>query len=291
MASADFKGPVTLERLVDMTTTVYSLPLFYDRLTEIINHPRCSVTDIARVITEDQGLTARLLKLANSPMFGYYSRIDTINKAVTIIGTQQIRDLALAMSVMEVFTDIPKELINMKSFWRHGIACGIIARALATYRRENNVERYFAAGILHDLGLLVMCTTIPGIVREILVTCSKDGTLCLNGELAHLGFTHAEVGRDLFRKWKIPVSIVEPVACHHAPAMAEQFPLGASIIHLANIICQALELGSSGERFVHPLDPAAWQRLDIPACALSRIVKQVEPQLEEAFAILGENAL
>jgi HD-like signal output (HDOD) protein len=152
------------------------------------------------------------------------------------------------------------------------------------------VERFFAAGILHDVGLLVMCTTIPDIVREILDASRKDESLYFNREPAYLGFTHAEVGRDLFYKWKIPVSIVEPVACHHTPNVAEQFPLGVAIIHLADIVCQALELGSSGERFVHPLDPAAWERLDIPASALARIIKQVEPQLEEAFAILGENA-
>ncbi len=281
---------ITVDRIVDMTSTVYSLPLFYERLTEIINHPRCSITDIEKVITEDQGLTARLLKLANSPMFGYFSKIDTIGKAVTIIGTEQVRDLAMAMSVMEMFTDIPEELVNMKSFWRHSIACGIVARALATYRRECSVERYFAAGILHDVGLLVMCAAVPEIIREILVASRKNDSLYIDSEHEILGFTHAEVGRELFSKWKIPVSIVEPVSCHHTPAKAEQFPHGAAIIHLANIICQALELGSSGERLVHPLDPAAWERLDITANALSGIVKQAEPQWEEAFAILGEHA-
>src|ERR671924_2002332 len=98
MASPD-RAAMTLERLVDETSTVYSLPFFYERLNEAINHPRSSVADIARIITEDQGLTARILKLANSPMFGYFAKVDSITKAVTIIGTQQLRDLALAASV------------------------------------------------------------------------------------------------------------------------------------------------------------------------------------------------
>jgi HD-like signal output (HDOD) protein len=291
MVHVNVARTVTLEWLVNETATVYSLPLIYERLTEVINHPRCSITDIAEIITEDQGLTARLLKLANSPMFGYYSKIDTISKAVTIIGTQQLRDLALAMSVMEIFTDIPKELINMKSFWQHSIACGIVARSLATYHRENNVERYFAAGILHDVGQLIMCATIPDIVLEILITSRKDESLFFNGELTHLWFTHTAVGGDILSKWKIPVSIVEPVACHHTPAKAEQFPLGVAIIHLADIICHALQLGSSCERLIHPLDSTAWENVGIPAGALPGIVKHVEPQVEETFAILGENVL
>ena len=127
MSPSDTSG-LTLDLLVEETSTVYSLPLFYERLNEAINHPRCSTYDISRIITEDQGLTARLLRLANSPMFGCYAKVDSITKAVTIIGTQQLRDLALAASVMGIFRDIPEDLLNMTSFWRHSIACGIIAR-------------------------------------------------------------------------------------------------------------------------------------------------------------------
>ncbi len=289
MSGVKLTHPVTLEWLVSETYTVYSLPLFYERLTETINHPCSSIADIARIITEDYGLTARLLKLANSPMFGFYSKIDSIHKAVTIIGTQQLRDMALAVSVIEVFADIPGKLINMKSFWQHSIACGIIARALATYRREPNVERFFAAGMLHDVGQLVMCIMIPDIVREMLSSSDRQNTLHFSTELAQLGFTHASVGGDVFRKWKIPASISEPVACHHTPARAHIFPLETAVIHLADIICLSMGLGCSGERLVPPLNPAAWNRLDIPASALAVIVKQVEPQLAETFAILGDN--
>lgn len=280
--------PLTLERIVGETVTVYSLPFFYERLNEAINHPRSSIDDIARIITEDQGLTVRLLKLANSPMFGYYSRVDSITKAVTIIGTQQLRDLALAASVMGIFRGIPEELLNMTSFWRHSIACGMIARGLATYRREINVERFFVAGMLHDVGQLVLCTSIPEVVREMLEASRDRQSLHYVTERERLGFDHAAVGGALLRKWKIPPVIGEPVACHHAPAAAEQFPLEAALIHVADIICQALEFGFSGEWFVPPLNDGAWERLGIPVSVLGTILKQTEPQLEETFAILAE---
>lgn len=290
MAAVNTNYLHTPELLVDQTATVYSLPFFYERLTEIINHPRCSITDITNVITEDQGLTARLLKLANSPLFGYYSKIDSIPKAVTIIGTEQLRDLALAMSVLEIFTGIPEELFSMKTFWRHSISCGVVARKIATYRRENNVERYFAAGILHDVGMLVMCTTLPETVRALLDECLETDRLYQELEQSRLGFTHADVGRELFSRWKLPVAIVEPIACHHAPRGAGRFPHGSAIIHLADIICQALDLGAGCEHMVSPLDTHAWDLLDIPANALSRIIDQVEPRLEETLAIMGEFA-
>lgn len=290
MSGNNSRPPVTLEGLVDKTATVYSLPLSYERLVEAINHPRSSITEIAKVINEDQGLTVRLLKLANSPMFGYFSKIDSVSKAVTIIGTQQLRDLALAVSVMEIFTGIPKDLISMKSFWQHSLGCGIIARALAIYRRETNVERFFAAGILHDLGRLVMCTAVPDLMREVLDAGRKEESLLFRIENNRFGFNHAEVGGGLLTKWKIPLSIVEPVACHHSPGGAAQYPLETAIIHLANIVCNALEVGSSGEWYVPPINPAAWEKLDMPSGTISTIIRQVRPQMEETFAIFGESA-
>jgi len=291
MKTGEVERKNTLDWLISETENVYSLPLIYERLTEVINHPRSSIEDITKVISKDQGLTARLLKLANSPLFGYFTKIDSIGKAATIIGTQQLQSLALAVSVIEVFAGVPENLINMKTFWQHSIACGITARALAIYRREPNVERVFAAGILHDVGRLVLCTAMPEIFARMLVTCRDENRLLYSLEEEELGFTHATVGGRLLEKWRIPSSIAEPVACHHAPETARIFPLEAAYIHLADIICKSLGIGFNGEWFVPPLEPSSWERLDIPSASLPEIVKHVEPQLAETITILGGRAI
>ena len=289
MALSDYQT-ITIERIVEETSTVYSLPLFYERLNETINHPRSSIDDISRIITEDQGLTARLLRLANSPMFGCYARVDSITKAVTIIGTQQLRDLALAASVMGVFKGIPEELLNMSSFWRHCIACGIIARSLAVYRRESNVERLFVAGMLHDVGQVVLAAARPDVVRDLLEEHKDTGRLYLELERERLGFDHAELGGALLKKWKIPSSIGEPVAFHHRPSSAEQFRLETALIHFADIICQAMEFGQGAEWGVPPLDEPAWERLGLSPHVLGSVLKQSESQIAETFAILSGGA-
>lgn len=289
MALPDYPA-TTLDRLVEETSTIYTLPLFYERLNETINHPRSSIDDISRIITEDQGLTARLLRLANSPMFGCYARVDSITKAVTIIGTQQLRDLALAASVMGVFKDIPEDLLNMTSFWRHCIACGIIARGLAVYRRESNVERLFVAGMLHDVGQVVLAAARPEVIRKLLEAQRDTGLFYLDLERERLGFDHAELGGALLKNWKIPPSIGEPVACHHNPGSAEQFHIETALIHLADIICQAMELGQGAEWGVPPLDDRAWERLGLPAHVLGTVLKQSEAQISETFAILSGGA-
>jgi putative nucleotidyltransferase with HDIG domain len=222
-------------------------------------------------------------------MFGYHSKVDSISMALTIIGTQQLRDLALASSVIKIFRGIPENLMTMASFWQHSIACGIVARSLASYLRESNVERFFVAGILHDVGQLVMCTTIPETVREIVELSRESDQLYYIAERNRLGFDHAEVGAALFRAWKIPASIQEPVACHHAPRQAKLFPLETAVIHLADIFCQAMEFGQSGEWCVSALDEEAWERLDMSVSMVGTILKQAEPQIEEVYAILGED--
>ncbi len=288
MAYRDMAHRITLDWLVGKTTTVYSLPVVYERLNEVINHPRSSLSDIAEIITEDHGLTARILKLANSPMFGFYSEIDTITRALTIIGTQQVRDISLAASVMGLFKGIPDTLMSMQSFWQHSISCGIIARTVATYRRDTNVERFFVAGILHDLGQLAMCTAVPDLVKELLEESRSSDTLHYATESRYLGFNHAKVGGALLEQWMLPTSITEPVSCHHTPSIARKYPVEASVVHLADIICQSLEFGCSSEWHVPPLDPEAWKRIGIPVSALSGIIMKAEKEMAEVLAIMTE---
>lgn len=277
----------TIDFLINDSAVVYSLPMMYERINQAINHPRSSIDDITRIISEDQGLSARILKLANSPMFGYYAKIDSITKAVTIIGTQQLRDLALAISVMGVFKGIPEDLICMTSFWQHSITCGTVARILAICRRDANVERFFVAGMLHDVGQLILCTRTPELVREMIVESRESGQPLYSIERDRLGFDHGNLGGELLKRWKIPPSITEPVSCHHAPARTKLFPIESSVIHVADVIAHAMQVGSSGEPFIPPLEELAWERLTLPPSMLTTIIKQADVQLEETMGILS----
>ncbi|TNF36982.1 MAG: HDOD domain-containing protein, partial [Gammaproteobacteria bacterium] len=142
--------------LLRNTPKLASLPTVYNKLNEAVDSPTSSSQDIADIIMEDSALAARLLKLSNSAFFGFPSRIDTISQAVTVIGMRELRDLVLATSVVSMFKDIPTNLVSPESFIEHSIATGVAARVMATHRRESNVERFFVAGLLHDIGRLVL---------------------------------------------------------------------------------------------------------------------------------------
>lgn len=277
---------LSVEHMVQDVSTIHSLPMFYSQLSEIIDHPRSSIADIAKIISEDQGLTARILKLANSPLFGYFSKIETITQAVTIIGVLQVRDLALALSVMDVFKGIPEDLVDMDGFWRHSIATGLAARLVATSQREANLERFFVAGILHDVGRLVTYIKIPQICRELIEECRATGALLHVAERERLGFDHAEVGGSLLRGWKIPPRISEPVEFHHCCRKAQLYPRETSILHFADLVAHALEIGNSGEIFVPTLDAAVWDQLHISTYFLPTLVKQIDETFAETIRVL-----
>lgn len=282
---------LSVEQMVEDVSTIHSLPMFYSQLSEAIDHPRSSIADIAKIISEDQGLTARILKLSNSPLFGYFSKIETITQAVTIIGVLQVRDLALALSVMDVFKGIPASLVNMEQFWRHSLATGLAARLLATSQREASLERFFVAGILHDVGRLVLYIRVPEISLELLEQCRSTGELLHRAERNRLGFDHADVGGYLLRRWKIPPRVAEPVERHHVCQKAEQYPREASILHLADIIAHALQIGNSGELCVPALDHSVWERLRVSCHYLPTLVQQVDETFNETVkALFGSDA-
>lgn len=281
---------VSLETFLRDISDIPSLPILYIRLDETINHPRSSIADISAIISEDQGLTAKILKLANSPLFGHFGKIDTISRAVTILGVQQLRDLSLAVSVMGMFKNVTDYPLVMEQFWRHSIACGLAARALATSQRESNLERYFVAGILHDIGRLAFVLRIPDQYKALIEQSRRDNRLLLTIEQEQLGFDHAMLAGALLREWKLPLRVSEPVEYHHRFARAAHHPKDAALLHLADIIAHALQLGESGEIAVPPLDAEAWNQLEISTALLEPVIKQIEPQYVALTQILNDGA-
>ncbi len=276
--------------IVRGTISLRSLPEIYQRLTRVIDHPRSCVADIAEVVSEDPGLTARLLGLVNSSFLGFPGRIEAVSQAVDLVGTAQLRDLALATSVLRVFEDVPQELVDMDSFWRHALASALLARLLAARRRESNLERFFVAGLLHDVGSLVLYMQRPNQARRFLRHAAGGEVLLHEAELKVLGCDHAEVGRALLAAWHLPLSLQDAVGSHHAPSAAFCFPSEAAVVHVADLMADALELGSNGERSVPTLDPVAWSRLGIAISEIPGIAAEALHQLDEVAGVLFRRA-
>ncbi len=263
-----------------------SLPTIYGEINETIQNPKASSMDIGNVISKDPGLSARLLKLVNSSFYSFPSKIDTLSRAITIVGSKQLITLVLGVNVMNVFRDIPSDLIDMTSFWRHSIACGVVARIIGGYKKAQNIERLFVGGLLHDIGRLILYSHKPDHARVTLLKALADDKLLYPIEEEVIGFSHAALGGNLLKMWKLPVSLENIVRFHHVPNNSND-PLYPAIIHLADVLINALEMGSSGERFVPPLDMNAWECIDITTNILNFTISQMDRQIEDITQYLN----
>lgn len=263
--------------LVQGVATLVSLPEVCIQVNDMVDDGRSSAADLAKVISQDPGLTTRLLKIANSTFYHFPSKIETVSRAITIIGTRELRFLVLAASAVRSFDRLPNDVMDMASFWRHSVYCGVIARILAARCNVLHSERLFVAGLLHDIGHLVMYNRIPDLVGVMKYYAVTHGEPMYAAERMVFDCDHGEIGQELMKAWGLPESLQEVAACHHEPERAKKFELEAAIVHIANALSHLAEMGSTNELDADPIDPAAWE--------MTRLSKDViEPTLQEARA-------
>jgi HD-like signal output (HDOD) protein len=274
-----------LKSLAEKKIHLPEIPTIVSELNEVIANPFSSAEDIANVVNKSPSLTATLLKIVNSALYGCPSKIDKVSQAVTLIGTKEIFGLALGISIIIIFKKIPKEIINMYAFLRHSIACGIIARILAAQRNLPQTEQLFVSGLLHDLGRVLLYIYAPEDSLAIFNHCRQSDKLLLEAEDEFLGCNHTHIVKYLMHDWKLPLVLENNVFYHHYPSQA-QYPIPATIVHLADLMVNGLGMGSSGERFVPPLDNEAWEGLDLSPSCFEVVVKQAFHQFDYLKTIM-----
>lgn len=257
-----------------------SLPAIFMQIQDVINNPRSSAHSIANVIGKDTGLTARLLQLVNSTFYGFPSKIDSLSRAVTIVGTKQLSTLALGVTLVSVFKNIPQALIDLKSFWKHSLGCAILSRSLAKIKNIANTERLFLGGLVHDIGRMIVYGYLAEHAREALERARNDSMHLMSAEVEVMGFTHQSIGSLLLKKWRLPLTLESIVRYHHEPMKSKQ-PMDSAIVHMADLITNALEVGSSGERLVPEIDTQAWETLGVPISILGPTITELDDQISE----------
>lgn len=247
-------------------------------LNQVIGDPVATSNDVARVVNTSPSLAAILLRIVNSAYYGFPSRIDRISRAVTIIGTKEISGLALGLSVMQVFKDIPKEILDMQAFIRHSLACGMLARILAALNNMAQTEQLFVSGLLHDIGKLIVYKYYPGHANACMCMAASSGTSVFQSEKKIIGINHPQVAKLLLKKWNLPPDLKNTIVYHHAPSQA-QHPQKAAIVHLADIITHGLGIGSSGERSIPCFDNKAIDTIAISTHTIQMVIRQAVHQL------------
>ena len=261
-----------------------TLPDVYLRINQLVEDPDSSTDDIAKVVSQDPSFTVRLLRVANSALYGRSSTVDTVSRAVTMIGTSHIRSLALSMSVASSFAGLPNELVSMENFWRHSLLCALVARHLAKEARRSDPDALFTAGLLHDIGELVIFNRLPEQAKEALLAVldSQDEIPVYEAERQVMSFDHSEVGGELARQWKLPPLLEDCIAHHHDIANAKHHPRETALVHIANVIALMAELDTLDPADVSPIDPRAWEITGLSEESVEPAVRLAQAEIIEA---------
>ena len=225
---------MTPEDLVVSNVRLVSLPEVCVQVQALADSPYTSAEEIGEVVGKDTALTTRLLKLVNSAYFSLPRKIDTVTRAINMIGMRELRSLTLAAAAAEVFSRIPSKLIDMAAFWQHSVYCGLVARNLGQRCNVLHSERLFTAGLLHDVGRLLMVMKLADETAEAESRrMHSEKEICeLEREL--VGFDHAEVGHALLMHWNMPSNLCASVLYHHSPGEAHDAHLEAALLHIAD---------------------------------------------------------
>jgi len=283
--------PLTAKEIIDSVGGLVSLPEACLKINALLDDPETTADDLGRVISHDPALTVRMLHIANSAFYGLSAKVDNVSKAVRVIGMQKIRDLVLASSAIKAFDGLPNDLVTLENFWVHSIYCGLIAKGLAAKHRQLSIETLFTAGMLHDIGQLVIFNKLPEQSRKILTMGIDDPgepeLYSLERDL--IGFDHCEVGGELARKWKLPELLQECIKFHHEPDRAQAFPLEVAIVYVANQLAVMAEINSSSLDDTHEILPSAIETIGVSPEDFIPIIEEAKSQFIDMKSALLSN--
>ena len=273
----------TPQALVDNVLQLISLPEIYLRLQQTIDDPLHTRQQVAEVVAYDPALSARVLRIANSSYYGFPRNIDTVESAVGIIGEMDLRNLVLATTVIGSMNSLQYTGVDIDEFWLHSLRTGITARLIAASVGGCDKEIMFLAGILHDLGILVMYQQDDSLAAAINRQINKQHQLRDQAERELLGFDHAEVGGLLISAWGLSADLCELTQCHHQYQLASEQARGSQVLSLANQLAEhqpGLEVHDD-IRYA-----ALMESLEISAKTLTGIVEKAAEQCAEIRSII-----
>ncbi len=234
---------ISYQGMLDDVGGMASPPDVCVRLFELLHSQHSSAQQIAEIIAIDPNLTVRLLRMANSAFYQFRAQIDTVSRAIAVIGNSELYNLVLSISAVKTFNNIPNELVSMETFWRHSVYVGLLSRGFAKKANVLHPERLFVAGLLHDIGSMVLYHYQPEKMRELLIIANNDEEKLYQAEKKSLGYTHASLAGGLLAEWQLPDELQQAVAWHHEPEFASIARSEACIISLSSRLANQMQAG------------------------------------------------
>jgi putative nucleotidyltransferase with HDIG domain len=277
--------PKLLRAQIERIDTLPTIPSVLKKLLVVIENPRTSLTEVGNFIQSDPVLTSRVLKMVNSPIYGFPGRISAVQQALILLGLNVVRGLLLGVTVCEMMQK------SMVGLWEHSLGCAITSRIIANRKNLPEPEEISIAGLLHDIGKVIMILRYKEEYESALKETETKGLFIMEAEKAVFDITHAESGSWIAKKWNFPNSLIEIIEYHHNPNLAKNMPAQTAVVHMADILTRSVGFGFSGDNNVPAVNPAAWEFLKLSDADLRDILDEMDDAMSEAeqFLIGDEN--
>lgn len=254
--------PQRIKKITEKVIGLPTLPTVVSKMIDMVDNPKTSAGSLAGLISTDQALTARILKLANSAYYGFSREISTVNMAIVVMGFNSVKEMGLSLSVFDMFKDIPdSESFDISEYWQHSIGCGVASKLMTKKYRHNLAGETFVAGLLHDAGKVILHQYMPK-EYSLIHQRHKENSDLITVENDILGADHGQIGSWLSDKWRLPVSISDIINNHHSPWESKIDPVLSAIVSVADYLCYYSHTGNSGRNESPIVDDRTWEIIE-----------------------------
>jgi HD-like signal output (HDOD) protein len=284
----------TIKERIEKIGKLPTFPTVALEIQRMTKDPDASMGKISTMIENDPSLTITLLKIANSPFYGFLQTVRTAQHALSVMGLKAVENLVTSICVFKTFDTIGnKQDFDKQAFYEHSTGCGAVARMIATRLGFIDNGDHFIAGLTHDLGKIILDFYFHDDFIKALEFAKTENIPLNKAEKEIIGADHAAIGSWLAKKWKLPDSLVESIAYHHEPSSATLDKPLTAIIHLANILCKVKNIGFGGSfDSVSFVENPAWQILakekpELLNLDIERLVIELDDEIEKSFELFS----
>jgi putative nucleotidyltransferase with HDIG domain len=276
-----------VKNIASLLKSFPSMPGAAVKLLALIDDPDKSVSQIEAILRHDAGLTANVLKLANSAYFGIPSKVGSVRQAVLILGLKRLIQMVIASCVSAIMAKpVPGYDLPAGELWRHSLAVSVAAEGLVKELDISGAEEFFTAALLHDVGKLVLGNFVQDGFDQIEMALDQDVSF-ETAENMVLGTNHADVGAEILTQWSLPVDIVNAVRWHHTPESAAKDDTMLDIVHVANVLCLMIGIGAGRDGLQYSPSEVVTERLGLESYHLEKVASQTLQWTNELSDIFG----
>lgn len=266
-----------LEHLENLPT----LPVIVQQIQRMLSNPRSNLAQVAAIITKDQAISTRVIRLVNSAFYGFPNKIGSIQRAIVVLGLNTVKNIVVGVSVVKIFDGLPGAFtFNREQFWLHTFGCALGSKLIAEHLGRPEPEDYFLAGLLHDIGILVIDQYLHNDFVRVLELVKDRKIDYVQAEQNILGCAHTDVGEYMARRWKMPDFMRYTIKYHHEPMVinkkADAFRDYLTIVHLADAKTRNMESMHFLDNFSFSYEERAFNYLHLNESVLEEIFSVVE---------------